>query len=56
VRLASEQGNEDALDRLATIVEIEDAGTGLVRPMRAVDETDVMIVETRSTRTSRSRS
>ena len=55
VRLASEHGNEDALDRLATVVEIEDAATGLVRPKAVVDDTDVMIVETRSTRTVRTR-
>jgi hypothetical protein len=55
VRLAAEHGNDDALDRLATVVEIEDAATGLVRPRAVVDETDVMIVETRSTRTVRTR-
>jgi hypothetical protein len=55
VRLAAEHGNDDALDRLATVVEIEDAPTGLVRPKAVVDEMDVMIVETRSTRTSRTR-
>ncbi len=55
VRLAAEHGNDDALDRLATVVEIEDAATGLVRPKAVVDDTDVMIVETRSTRTVRTR-
>ena len=55
VRLASEHGNADALERLAAVVEIEDAETGLVRPRAKVDETDVMIVETRSVRTVRSR-
>jgi hypothetical protein len=55
VRLAAQFGNDDALDRLATVVEIEDAATGLVRPRAVVDDTDVMIVETRSTRTVRTR-
>jgi len=55
VRLASEHGNADALERLSTVVEIDDPATGLVRPKSKVDETDVMIVETRSTRTVRTR-
>ncbi len=55
VKLASEHGNTDALSRLAAVVEIEDAATGLVRSKGAVDEKDVMIIETRSVRTVRSR-
>jgi hypothetical protein len=55
VRLATESGNDDALERLATMVEIEDAGTGRVRAKANVDELDVMIVETKSTRTVRTR-
>jgi hypothetical protein len=53
VRLATESGNEEAVDRLAKVVEIEDAATGRVRPRPKVEDVDVMIVETRSTRTSR---
>ena len=55
VKLAAEHGNEDALTRLATVVDIEDPGTGRVRPKEAVDDTDVMIVETRSVRTVRAK-
>ena len=55
VRLAAEHGNDEALDRLATVVDIEDAATGLVRPKSSVEDADVMIVETRSTRTVRTR-
>ena len=55
VKLASEHGNVDALNRLATVVEIDDPATGLVRPKATVDETDVLIVETRSVRTVRSK-
>jgi hypothetical protein len=55
VRLATETGNEDALARLATVVDIEDAGTGRVRSKAKVEDMDVMIVETKSTRTTRTR-
>ena len=44
-----------AILRLATVVEIDDPATGLVRPKATVDETDVLIVETRSVRTVRSK-
>jgi hypothetical protein len=53
VRLATESGNDETVDRLSKVVEIEDAATGRVRPRPKVEDVDVMIVETRSTRTSR---
>jgi len=53
VQLASESGNEEAVARLSKVVDIEDAATGRVRPKDKVEELDVMIVETRSTRTTR---
>jgi len=53
VRMATESGNDETVDRLAKVVEIEDAATGRVRPKSKVEDVDVMIVETRSTRTSR---
>jgi hypothetical protein len=55
VRLAAAAGNDEAMARLATLVEVEDASTGRVRPKSKVDEMDVMIVETKSTRTVRTR-
>jgi len=53
VQLATEAGNDEAVGRLAALVEIEDAATGRVRPKAKVEEIDVMIAETRSTRTVR---
>ena len=53
VRLASESGNEEALERLSKLVDIDDPVTGRVRPKAKVETVDVMTLETRSTRTSR---
>ena len=53
VQLASEAGNEDAVARLAKLVDIEDAATGRVKPKAKVEEIDVMIAESKSTRTAR---
>ena len=55
VALATEAGNDEAVERLSALVEIEDAATGRVRPKGKVEEIDVMIAETRSTRTVRAR-
>jgi von Willebrand factor type A C-terminal domain len=55
-RLAREHGNEEALARVAAVVDIEDAATGRVRPKAKVDDLDLMILETRSTRTKGPRS
>ena len=52
VHIASESGNDDAIERLEKIVDI-DKVTGRVRPKAKVDKIDVMMVETRSSRTSR---
>ena len=53
VRLASESGNDEAIERLSKLVEIDDPVTGRVRPKAKVETVDVMTLETRSTRTSR---
>ena len=53
VRMASESGNDEALERLSKMVEIDDPVTGRVRPKTKVETVDVMTLETRSTRTSR---
>ena len=55
VRLAHELGNSEVVDRLSTVVDIVDAPTGRVRLKPKIDEIDVMLNETRSTRTSRRR-
>jgi hypothetical protein len=55
VQRATEAGNQEAVDRLSALVDIEDAATGRVRPKAKVEEIDVMIAETRSTRTVRKR-
>lgn len=53
VALAEESGNEGALRRLESIVEVEDAATGTVRLRSHVDAADEMALDTRSTRTVR---
>ena len=53
VRMASESGNDEALERLSKLVDIDDPVTGRVRPKAKVETVDVMTLETRSTRTSR---
>ncbi len=55
VRLATETGNADAVGRLARVVDIDDPTTGRVRPKQKVDDVDVMIIETRSTRMTRTK-
>jgi hypothetical protein len=52
-RRAYETGNEATLQLIAKVVEIEDAPTGRVRARAAVDDADLMALETRSTRTKR---
>jgi hypothetical protein len=51
VALASENGNDAALQLLGRVVEIEDATTGTVRLRDRVDRADEMALDTRSTRT-----
>jgi hypothetical protein len=52
-QMAHRSGNNDVIDRLSKLVDIEDAATGRVRLKKKVDALDVMIFETKSTRTSR---
>ncbi len=54
-RLAHAAGNSEALDRLSKVVDIEDPATGRVKAKPKVDEVDVMILESRSVRTGRTR-
>ncbi len=53
VRLAAETATTRPSTDWPSVVDIEDAATGLVRPKAEVEDADVMIVETRSTRTVR---
>lgn len=53
VRMAHEAGNQDVIDRLSKLVDIEDAATGRVKPKGKVDALELMVLETKSTRTSR---
>lgn len=55
VQLAKETGNEEATAKLRKVVEIDDAETGTVRLMRAVDKADEMALDTASTKTTRVR-
>jgi hypothetical protein len=54
-QLAHESDNSEVLDRLSKLVDIEDPATGRVKPKAKVDEVDVMIAESRSVRTERTR-
>ncbi len=54
-RLAHDAGNDEVLDRLSKVVDIEDAATGRVKAKPKVDEVDMMIIESRSVRTGRTR-
>src|SRR5262249_18706144 len=52
-QLAAATGNEEASQRLAKVVDIEDAGTGTVRLKRDVAKLDEMALDTSSTNTPR---
>jgi len=52
-QLAAATGNEEASQRLAKVVDIEDAGTGTVRLKRDVAKLDEMALDTSSTKTTR---
>jgi hypothetical protein len=54
VALANQAGNEDTAKLLAKVVEVVDA-TGTVRLRRKVEDADEMALDTRSTRTVRTR-
>jgi von Willebrand factor type A C-terminal domain/von Willebrand factor type A domain len=55
VALATESGNEDTAQLLAKVVDVVDAATGTVRLKRTVEQADEMALDTRSTKTVRTR-
>jgi hypothetical protein len=58
VRLAHDAGNGDVLERLSKLVEIDDRATAKLcpkKPKKKVDDLDVMIFETRSVTSRRSK-
>lgn len=55
VALAEESGNEDTAKLLAKVVDVVDAATGTVRLKRKVDDADEMALDTRSTKTVRTK-
>ena len=55
VALAHESGNEDTAKLLAKVVNVVDAATGTVRLKKQVDDADEMALDTRSTKTVRTR-
>jgi len=55
VALAERSGNEDTARLLAKVVDVVDAATGTVRLKKKVDDADEMALDTRSTRTVRTR-
>jgi von Willebrand factor type A C-terminal domain/von Willebrand factor type A domain len=55
VALAQQSGNTDTAKLLAKVVDVVDAATGTVRLKKKVDEADEMTLDTRSTKTVRTR-
>ena len=55
VALAQESGNEDTAQLLAKVVDVVDAATGAVRLKKTVEDADEMALDTRSTKTVRTR-
>jgi hypothetical protein len=55
VALAEESGNEGTAKLLAKVVDVVDAATGTVRLKKKVDDADEMALDTRSTKTVRTR-
>jgi hypothetical protein len=55
VKLAEESGNDDTARLLAKVVDVVDAATGTVRLKKKVDDADEMALDTRSTRTVRTK-
>jgi hypothetical protein len=55
VALAEESGNEDTAKLLAKVVDVVDAATGTVRLKKKVDDADEMALDTRSTKTVRTK-
>jgi hypothetical protein len=55
VALAEKSGNEDTAKLLAKVVDVVDVASGTVRLKKAVDDADEMALDTRSTKTVRTR-
>jgi von Willebrand factor type A C-terminal domain/von Willebrand factor type A domain len=55
VALAEQSGNEDTAKLLAKVVDVVDAATGTVHLKKKVDDADEMALDTRSTRTVRTK-
>jgi hypothetical protein len=55
VALAQQSGNEDTAKLLAKVVDVVDAATGTVRLKNKVEDADEMALDTRSTKTVRTR-
>ncbi|HTS96769.1 MAG TPA: VWA domain-containing protein [Streptosporangiaceae bacterium] len=55
VALAEQSGNKDTARLLAKVVDVVDAATGTVRLKKKVDDADEMALDTRSTKTVRTR-
>jgi hypothetical protein len=55
VALAQQSGNEDTARLLAEVVDVVDAATGTVRLKKRVEDADEMALDTRSTKTVRTR-
>jgi hypothetical protein len=55
VKLAGESGNTDTARLLAKVVDVVDAATGTVRLKKKVNDADAMALDTRSTKTVRTR-
>ena len=53
VKIAHDSGNEATAKLLRTVVDVQDVGTGTVRLKKSVAKEDEMMLETRSTKTSR---
>ena len=53
--LAQQSGNEDTARLLARVVDVVDAASGTVRLRKRVDDADEMALDTRSTKTVRTR-
>ena len=55
VALAEQSGNEDTAKLLAKVVDVVDAASGTVRLKKTVDDADEMALDTRSTKTVRTK-
>jgi hypothetical protein len=55
VKIAQESGNEDTAKLLAKVVDVVDAATGTVRLKKQVEDADEMALDTRSTKTVRTK-